>query len=205
MKKTKLPGNVWRMVYDQQSHQLFLDIRSEDEKRKVGKVDLADTSLIVKDAELPSQSELIGASEGNLFLVQYLDPNDPNEQTYFKYVWSDGSLQKQEKPFFEEEELLLPQIYLHGTEHHQTVAKYLKKQLPLSCEYLEWNGHVIISYYLRLENKFERHLLILKDGLTKAELLQDREVKGFSPGAFFVIDEQLIFIREQHEVCFYTG
>ncbi|MBC6410821.1 MAG: hypothetical protein GDA42_10280 [Ekhidna sp.] len=148
--------------------------------------------------------DLVGVSRDYVYTIVYEDRNDPSKCHFARY---DVSGQKVEKVSdipqfnFSGDE---PFLYEHGTAFYQIVKKFLELDLPLACEYYEKRGNIIISYYLRSGERFNRYLLLLKEGKKVWSIEQDREMKGFSSGAFFVFDDQVIFIKDRNEICFYN-
>ena len=148
--------------------------------------------------------ELVGISGDYIYSIVYENQHDPSK---YHFVRHDLSSQRVEKvldipqlSFLGDE----PSLYKHGTEFYQIIKKFLGLDLPLACEYYEKGKNIIISYYLRFGEEFNRFLLFLKDGEKVWKIEQDKKMKGFSPGAFFVFEGQVIFVRDQNEICFYN-
>ena len=146
---------------------------------------------------------LVGIERGYLYTVRYTDQNDPTVQQYVRYALkADLSEEVEVLPSLQFAHRT-PELYELDSEHHRTVARFLSLELPLACEYTEIQENIIISYYLRSDNGFSRFLLLLTRGKKAWKIQQDRSMKGFSSGAFFVVNDRLIFIRERNEVCIY--
>jgi hypothetical protein len=206
IKHIQLTDQVWSAAIDYQKGQLYLDVRNrEKESIEIVCLDLSSFETQTKQVDVSWWSQLVSVSDGELYFTEYVDPADPTKKKHCSFDWKTGNQKEVEEIVVAGERTLLPIIYEHGSEHHQTVADFLSLELPLSCEYLEWDDKIIISYYLRSGKEFERFLLLLKDGTKEWKIVQDDSMKGFSPGAFFVFKNQLIFIKDQNEVCVYTG
>lgn len=204
IKHIQVDGHIWSLAVDGANRHVFLDVRRDgNDSIQLIRLRMDDLKLEAKEVENPWWSKLIGVQDGKVQFVEYPDQNDPTRQKYFTLDWE--SLAKTYVEGVETgESLTHPFTYEHSSEYHQTVAEFLSLELPLSCEYLEWGDKIIISYYLRSGNGFDRYLLLLKDGAKQWKVTQDAGMKGFSPGAFFVFEDQLIFIKDRNEVCMYT-
>lgn len=198
-------GVIWGLVPSASKQSVVLDIR-EEESQTTRLHALALHSL--KTEQLKGQiswwERIVYAIEDQVITVKYLDPKDPTQSVVEQVDCHSGERVRLAALPAIEPNVEQPQLYDYGTEYHQTIATFLSLDLPLSCEYLEWQDKIIISYYLRSENGFTRYLLLLAAGEKVWKLQQDGEMKGFAPGAFFVCDGQLIFVRERNEVCIYT-
>lgn len=200
----KLDGQVWSTAIDERNRLIYLEVRSK-KSVEVVKLDLATLKFTSKTFDLAWWTQLVEVEGENLFFTEYRDQADPSNKKYFKLSWGDGArTDVSELPFFEID-LKQPSIYEHGSSYHKTVGDFLALELPVSCEYLEWNDKIIISYYLRSGNGFDRFILLLQDGEKVWKVKQDEEMRGFSSGSFFVFQEQLIFIKDRNEVCVFSG
>ena len=205
MKHISFEGKIWNSAVDAKSMKMYFLVRTDSNETFIAQVDPESMEHTSQTVNLTRWTQLIGAVEDVLYFIAYQDEHDPNQNNIFCIRWGDDKNESVEQlPDFSNL-VTYPSIYEHGSDYHQTVQEFLSVELPHSCEYLEWKDKIIISYYLRSGNVFDRHLLLLKDGAKELKVCQDREMKGFSPGAFFVFNEQLIFIKDQHEVCVYPG
>ncbi|WP_436517237.1 hypothetical protein [Ekhidna sp. To15] len=205
IKHISFTGKIWNSVVEGDSSNFYLDIRGLNDESEVVKLNLRSLKYDTKKVQHAKWTQLIGAKNDTLYFIEYQDEHDPNQNAYFSLSWRDGRKEPITKiPTFGHS-IQYPSIYEHGTEYHKTVSEFLSLELPHSCEYLEWNDKIIISYYLRSGNVFDRYLLLLQNGEKEWKVCQDTGMKGFSPGAFFVFQGQLIFIKDQNEVCVYTG
>jgi hypothetical protein len=97
-----------------------------------------------------------------------------------------------------------PQLYLPNQAAFQTVRDYLDEPISLGCEYLEHSDKIILSYHVALTpNSFMRKLKVLNGGQQALDVDQDRDLKGFAPGSFFVFENRLVFVRNKTEVNLY--
>lgn len=206
IRRMSIKGQVWGIIPETGSDSFFLEVRDETVKTcGIWKMDVLKGEVEQLKFKFDWWNKLIGVENDHLHFVEYLDQNDPTKQSFFSIELSSGEKNKREQApkietFFEH-----PNIYEHGSEYFKTVCDFLSLELPLSCEYLEWKNKIIISYYLRSDNGFDRFLLLLNDGEKEWKIKQDSQMKGFSPGAFFVHKDNLIFIKDRNEVCVYSG
>jgi len=206
IQKISLNQNIWNTALDESARYLYIEVRSEEDQ-VVQLVQMHFESMTTKILEFKFNwwDKLVGADDGFIYLVTYHNQQDPADHSIIQIHASDLSRQEvQELPNWHEKSIH-PFVYESDTEYHKTVSDFLSLEQPLSCEYLEWNDKIIISYYVRSENVFDRYLLLLKDGNKELKVCQDQGMKGFAPGAFFVFENQLIFIQDRNEVCVYTG
>jgi hypothetical protein len=208
IKNTKIPGIIYGSILSTNS-QIILDVR-DTEKQIVSYFQLSLDSLKLDKLPVTDTSwwsKLMDADEEWLYVKKYTDRNDPNSQINSRIPLKSGNGDKSEEIMdlpSNNRQLTYPSLYENGTEYHKMVSDFLGLALPLSCEYLEWNDKIIISYYLRSDDAFDRFLLLLDNGKKEWKLHQDQKMKGFSPEAFFIHDNELIFIKDLNEVCIYT-
>ncbi len=94
-----------------------------------------------------------------------------------------------------------PVYYAPATASYQTVFDFLDKEPPgIGCEYFEWKNYIIISYYERLGTKFDRKLLVVKGDYEICHELQDEGLSGFASGAFFLLNDLLVFIKNGNQI-----
>lgn len=204
MKSVTFNGVLWGSALKPDSNALILDVR--DESKKTGSLYHLDLATMLSErlsVELDWWEELIGATDTFIFTVKYPDKNDPTLKEYQEIMLETGVRKVITEINLDQAVIDLPSVYETGTEFHKTVADFLSIELPLSCEYYEIGDNIIISYYIRSELGFSRYLLLLTAGKKSWKVLQDEKVKGFAPGAFFVLNNQIIFVRERNEVCIY--
>jgi len=200
------PSDIWNTVVDESSADLYLELREEEsEAVRIVQLKIPEHKIQALSLDLNWWNKLIAADQQKLYFVEYQDRKDPNEHSLFTY--NIESLKKEPIDYLPNlnEQTIHPFVYEIGSDYHQTVSRFLSLEQPLSCEYMEWDDKIIISYYVRSDNYFDRYLLLLCDGKKIWKVKQDEEMKGFSLGAFFVFDNQLIFIKNRNEVCTYTG
>ena len=202
----KLPSKIWTLATNTTKKELLAQVGDHvGDANTIIKLDLSTRShqFYVLPFEKDEWIRLASFQESFAYFIRYVDRNDPTKYEFIQHHL-DRIEYSQVNTIPEVPEVKIdPYVYEHESDYFNTVKEFLGLDLPLSCEYLELGDKIIISYYLRSENGFDRFLLILKGGEKELKIRQDQRMKGFSPGAFFVIDDQLVFIKDQNEICFY--
>ena len=193
---------VWGVLYDQATEKLIFDCRNEKLKEiQVVELDPRSRQTRWLDTKMIWREKIEAAFEGKLYSIQYEEENDPSK---FKLMCTDqesgvveqiGAMPEIPDCFVE------PSFYDLDSDNNKIVTEFLGIAPVLPSEYLEIQDNIIISYYLRSEIGFDRFLLLLRDGKKQWKVRQDHQMKGFASGAFFVVDNMLVFVRDRHEVC----
>ena len=193
---------VWGVLYDQTTGKLIFDCRNEESKQiHVVEFDPHSQKTRRLETKMIWREKMEAAFEGKLYSIQYEEQNDPSR---FRVMCTDqgsgnaeqiGSMPEIPDCFVE------PSFYDLDSENNKIVTEFLGITPVLPSEYLEIQDNIIISYYLRSEIGFDRFLLLLRDGKKQWKVRQDHQMKGFASGAFFVVDNMLVFVRDRHEVC----
>jgi len=105
-------------------------------------------------------------------------------------------------------EPIRPFQYQEGTSYYDTVYNFLTSSCSIkpegTVEYQEYDGLILISYYIREENGLANYLLVLND--TGDVLLQekiDEQLKGLGVDTFFILSGCLFFVRNKRELLSY--
>lgn len=200
----QVEGKIWKTIISENQDELVFDIRNEQKQSvRYFKLDLNSLELTSLEAAETTWWSTIERYDGMLYVSEYQDKSDPNRKRLFSYSGEGrvASTASEEPVHFEK--VLQPSIYELGTAYFDKVAQFLGLDLPCSCEYLQVEDKIIISYYLRFGKDFERYLLLLDAGKKALKELLDEKMKGFAPGAFFVLRNRLCFIRNRNEICIY--
>lgn len=204
--RKKLPGVIWKLITSLDGKFLVLDLRNEGEKTV--KHVLMDVASL-EEEYLPYEGidwwSSLEAYDGTCFISEYMDQNDPTH----KKVYQLSGREKVEIDVARipdlEVEIMSPYLYEVGTEYHQITSTFLSLSLPLSCEYLEFKGNIIMSYYIRSGKVYDRYILIIKEGKKVFKEKQDTGIAGFAAGAFFGLNNSIIFIKNRNEICIYPA
>ncbi|MEP4534337.1 MAG: DUF4905 domain-containing protein [Cyclobacteriaceae bacterium] len=100
----------------------------------------------------------------------------------------------------EKNQIEYPDFFSGGSRTHKLVCEYLEAELDLGIEYFEQAENIIISYYVRSGAKFDRKLVVIKDGEEVLHQIQDFGMEGFAAGAFFILAGYLIFITNSNQI-----
>ncbi len=95
---------------------------------------------------------------------------------------------------------IFPSFFSPGSETFELAKEYLQEDIGLGIEYLEHQGHVIISYYTKDGAKFARHLVFIRNEEEIFRLKQDSNLEGYAAGAFLVMNGYLIFINQSNQI-----
>lgn len=199
----KLDGIVWNTVLSTANDTLIFDVRQQETQTvEYWKMEL--TSLELQRLPISHKSwwTSLEAVNDQLYVCEYQDKADPANKKWMAYGKEKTQVDASSVPPIGDQ-WQFPFHYEIETENHQLVASYLGLQLPLACEYLEIDQKIIISYYLRSDNRFDRYLLYISDGKKQWKILQDQAINGFAPGAFFVLNDRIFFVKNRDEVNSY--
>lgn len=100
--------------------------------------------------------------------------------------------------------LQAPAFYEEGSSYFETVAALLQQFLGVkpshAIEYVELNGLIIISYYLFDQDLTNYICIINEDGTVLVNDLLISNVKGVGLMTFFIIQQQIGFIKNKKEL-----
>ncbi len=199
----KFEGVIWATLISSDSKQLILDIRDEQNQYiSYYILDLSSNELEQLPIENSNWWSMIECYDGHLYLSEYQDQSDPNNKKYFKLAPDKQEIVFKEIPN-SQAAVEEPSIFDEGSPFYNLVEEYLGFSISGPCEYLEIADKIILSYYLRLNNKLERNLRVMIDERQELSVLQDEMMKGFAPGAFFVLANRLFFVKNRNEICIY--
>ncbi len=195
---------IWSILVEKEGNRLLIEERDEGGKHRYPffvSLDNYDKNRI--HLKLNWLERMVYCENGVAYVVFYENQDDPSAHQFYEIEIETGV--RREVAHLPSYRLSIdePFFYKVGSDHHHTIASFLQLELPLSCEYFEQGAYIMISYYLRSDDGFSRYLLLLKDGRKVWKIAQDTDMKGFASGAFFVFRNQLIFIKDQYEICFY--
>ena len=102
-----------------------------------------------------------------------------------------------------------PLHYKEGTSYFETCKSYLYNRLHLQAvkaiEYLEVNNRIIISYYTGDDNTLVNYLLVMD---SEGEILYNEIIQGninaVGLETFFIVKNQVIFVKEKNEIFSYN-
>ncbi len=105
-------------------------------------------------------------------------------------------------------EPLRPFQYQEGTGYNDTVSTFLSSRFSIkpegTVEYLEHDGLIVISYYLREQSGLVNFLLVLNnEGKILLREKIDEQLKGLGVDTFFILSGCLFFVRNKRELLSY--
>lgn len=159
------------------------------------------------EAEKPATTlsawhSLQGLDEKGLIVQHFESRQNPDRVRYLHYDLYTDQLNGETTPSTDDS-IEAPIIFRAGSPGFDTFIRLLGHRAVLACEYLEHGDTIIVSYYVQESDRFDRHLLVLKNGEEVYHQLQDAEMQGFAPGSFFTYQNHLIFVRHTHELNLY--
>ncbi len=106
------------------------------------------------------------------------------------------------------EQIAYPFLYAEDSPHFPVVFNYIAQNLHVhpvkGCEYLEFRHYIIISYYFYESKNLVNYLLIIdKNGTLLHHEKINECLSGIGSDTFFIINQQLIFIKEKNQIVSY--
>lgn len=103
---------------------------------------------------------------------------------------------------------LRPFQYQENTDYFKTVYDFLRKNFSIcpeyAVEYLEYDGLIIISYYIRDGKELLNYLLVVDEsGKMLLQEKLDAQLKGLGVDTFFVLSGCLFFVRDKRYLLSY--
>jgi hypothetical protein len=101
--------------------------------------------------------------------------------------------------------IILPFHYTEENPYFQSVKHFLAEFADLklvgACDYLEYNGLILISAHEKLEQNLSNTLYVFDEmgNLLLKEVLAEQS-KGLAADTFYIVNEQLIFVKEKREI-----
>ncbi|WP_258104909.1 DUF4905 domain-containing protein [Marinoscillum sp. MHG1-6] len=198
-------GKIWQLKADHKNGQLALEVRNEEDQSVsflVFDLETFEISDYLNIEVIDWWSTLHGIQSGDLAIIQYSDPQDPSKKTYLSYNCETQRLTQSDDGFIESEDSggMAPVFAPMGSEIFELCKEYLEEDIQLGVEYYEEGSTIIFSYYLRSGAKFDRYLLVNKDGEEILRAVQDTGLDGYASGGFLIQSGFLIFIADSKQV-----
>ncbi len=148
---------------------------------------------------------LSGFQNEHLLLQYFESRKNPDLVKWYGYDWSNDELLAEVTNLPMHLPSIVPPAFFPVTSPDFALFRQLiGEELVVGCEYQEVNNHLFISYYVKNQTTFTRHLLVLTDGQEVYHEVQDKEMKGFAPGSFFTFQNHLIFVCNKRELNIYA-
>ena len=196
-------GVVWKQFLNETNQYLIIEERHQDElKCNFHCIDLAKESI--SETIHPSDDwweTIAKVSENELSTTLYGEQNAENKgENLYPFLTETTANQKKS--------IHLPSFYNEETQkkYFEDVKEFLSDNLGISplfaVEYLEYNELIIISYYIHASKKLENHISIFnsEDGNMIYTNCIGTNLNGIAFDTFFVVDSQLIFIKNLREL-----
>jgi hypothetical protein len=105
-------------------------------------------------------------------------------------------------------DLVRPFQYLEGTPYFKTVSDFVSEQFEETiigaAEYVEIDGLIFISYYIKKEDGLANYLLVItSDGAVLQHEKLGERLKGLGVDTFFLLAGCLFYIRNKNELLSY--
>ncbi|TAH20362.1 MAG: DUF4905 domain-containing protein [Cytophagales bacterium] len=103
---------------------------------------------------------------------------------------------------------LFPFQYAEGNPHFDTVALFLNQKLAISpiqqLDYLEFKQYIIIAYFIEVDKKMSRWLIILsQEGEILLHQMIDNQLIGRHTEVFFVVNDFLVAIANRKNLLIF--
>lgn len=177
-----------------------------------------------EDAEIPQPKGIIAVTINDKEILWYhenyrlekirqkeilVSEDKDGEKQFFYLNAKDGIInteRSEEIESTEDEEILSPFKYEEGTEHFETIKKFLvetQNTEPFGIiDYLEINGRIILGFYKKDKNGIISNLLILNlEGEILFKTILEKDLKGIGENLFSVLNHKyLIFLEGKTKV-----
>jgi hypothetical protein len=172
--------------------------------------DFADNRFLWQDIVLSEKwwVNLAGHTKDHIVLKVFENTENP-DKTSFRFLEIETGKVISDNPqqieWIHTNNTVHPFQYLDGEPEFETVKNFLRstRQLmaKLGAEYLEYAGHVIISYYAGDPTGFNNLLALFN---SKGECLYETEIgtnlKGIGTNTFFITSGNLFFVKNKTEL-----
>lgn len=98
-----------------------------------------------------------------------------------------------------------PQVFNTESEHYSLLVNFLEARgikVPIGgLEYLEYAGLIFIAANFKSKDTYSLQLFVYdEEGESLANILLENEMSGLGVGAFFILDQALIFVKEKYQL-----
>jgi len=211
----KFNGKIWKTIPNTASEFLAIEVRNEDNHQVTFYIlDIMQRIWLWEDVTFEEQwwINLHSFGDQELAFIYYEDGNSPDQKQMLKIdihsqkVLGDTEGSNEQKMIGND--VIPPLHYLANTAHFITVAKFLQEKLNISpvkaVDYLERDGHIVISYYIWINDHLANFLLILdENGEVQRHELLANQLSSIGIDTFFIIRDALFTIRQKSELLIY--
>lgn len=202
-KSVKFSGKIWRMVFSSQG--LIVDQREKGEVQWVYLSSHFEVKTL-DHIQVTWMSDLEMFDGEHIFLKSYPNSNDPSALQKHKVSLISGLFEQVEDFPVSSIVMDYPHQIMPDSAYYPAICELLGKDLVHMVEYLEVGSKSVVSYYLaNHENKllYDRYVAVAEGQKILIDLRQDMGMKGPTPDAFCIFENEIFFIRNTHEICSY--
>jgi hypothetical protein len=188
-------------------------IEQRDEQKRRASFSLYDFEqkrFLWRDVVLPEKwwINLVGITKDSIVLRIFESTENPDKTSFLFLSVEDGRVMEhppQQIDWVHTNAALQPFQYLDSEPDFETVKNFLKTKFAiipkLGIEYLEYAGHVIISYYAGDPAAFINRLaLFTEQGECLYEVEIGTNLKGMGINTFFITSGYLFFVKNKTEL-----
>jgi Domain of unknown function (DUF4905) len=206
-----LSAPVWNLLAFEGKPWIIMEQR--DEVKRVASFSLFDFKnqrFLWRDVVTPEKwwVNLAGFTTDHIVLKVFESTENPDKTSLLFLSLKDGSAVDsiaQQNDWLHTNDTVQPFQYLDGEPDFETVKKFLKSKFEviprLGVEYLEYVGHIIISYYAGDPAAFINRMALFN---MQGECLYEDEIgtnlKGIGVNTFFIVSGYLFFVKNGTEL-----
>jgi Domain of unknown function (DUF4905) len=163
-----------------------------------------------RDVVLPEKwwLNLAGVTQDHVVIKVFESTENPDKTSLLFLSVEDGKVEDlafQQNDWLHTNDTVQPFHYLDGEPDFETVKNFLKSKIEitprLSAEYLEYDGYIIISYYIGDPAAFVNRLVVFNS--MGEEIYQEEigtNLKGIGINTFFIASGILFFVKNRTEL-----
>ncbi|MDW3193102.1 MAG: hypothetical protein R8G66_12090 [Cytophagales bacterium] len=210
--KEKFEGLVWKILEGNELAALGIELRSEEDLQvqyRVLELNSFD-QVIYENEALDWWTGLQGVDQGKLWVKKFEDESDPSQHVWWSVDRLSGELFEEpmpEKLMQAPSESIFPVVFHHGTEAFEQVQRFMNRrgiEIAESVEYLEQEGYIFVTYYLKKNKQLSRFVYVMdKGGQVLMDHQLDENMEGVVFQSFFTYQNLLIFVENRNELHVY--
>ena len=210
--KEKFEGLVWKILEGNKLAALGIELRSEDDLQVQYRVlDLNSFDQVIYENEaLDWWTGLQGVDQEKLWVKKFEDESDPSQHVWWSVDRVSGELFEEPMPenvMQAPSESIFPVVYHQGTEAFEQVQRFMTRrgiEIAESVEYLEREGYIFVTYYLKKNKQLRRFVYVMdKEGQVLMDRQLDEKMEGVVFQSFFTYQNLLIFVENRNELHVY--
>lgn len=208
----KFEGLVWKILEGSDVATLGIELRSEEDLEVQYRVlDLASFDQVIYENEaLDWWTGLQGVDQDKLWVKKFEDESDPSQHVWWSVDRLSGELFEEPLPenlMRASTESVFPVVYHKGTAAFEKVQRFLAIrgiEIAESVEYLESEGYIFVTYYLKKNKQLSRFVYVMDNtGKVLMDRQLDEKMEGVVFQSFFTYQNLLIFVENRNELHVY--